>query len=251
VEGSETVIDFSPILRHQKIALSFSGGKDSLACVYMLRPMKDRITIYHMDTGDLLPEIMEIVDHVKGFWPDFVHIRGDIDRWIEANGMPTDLMPYSQHAVGATMAEGNTKLVARYDCCYSNLMWPTYERIRADGNTLMIRGTKACDMKKLPATSGDNPDGVELFLPIRDWSHADVFAYLRSVGAPIARIYDHVTNSPECARCPAWWGEKRAAYLRKFHPGLFGGYMERMRKVATEIDEPIRNFQREMREAAA
>lgn len=234
------------LAKHERIALSFSGGKDSLACVYMLLPYKDRITIYHLDTGDLLPETREIVDHVRGFWPRFVTIQGNVNEWIAVNGMPTDLLPYGSHPIGRAFGQESTQLVPRYDCCYLNLMRPVHERMKADGITLVIRGTKLTDEKKLPADSGDTPDGVEIFLPIRDWSHQQVFDYLRSVGAPVNRIYDHVTNSPECARCSAWWNEKRAAYLREFHPALFRDYADRLRVVSAALREPLGNLMREM-----
>ena len=236
------------LARHEKIALSFSGGKDSLACVYMLRPHKDRITIYHMDTGDLLPEVREIVDHVRGFWPRFVKIQGNVNQWIATYGLPTDLLPYSSHPIGRMFGQEGAAIVPRYDCCFLNLMQPVHERIKADGNTLVIRGTKVADEKRLPADSGEAPDGVEIFLPIRGWSHQQVFDYLRSVGAPISRVYDYVTNSPECARCPAWWNERRASYLREFHPELFREYANRLRVVGAAIQEPLGNLMRELQD---
>lgn len=234
------------ISKHKKIALSFSGGKDSLACVYLLRPYKDLITLYHLDTGDLLPEVHAIVEHVRGFWPRFVTVHGNVDEWIAQNGMPTDLLPFASHPIGRSLGQEEAALVSRYDCCFANLMWPLYERIKADGNTLVIRGTKQADVKKIPADSGATPDGVEILLPLRDWSHEKVFKYLRSVGAPINRIYEYVTNSPECARCPAWWNEQRASYLREFHPSLFQDYASRLRTVAGAISGPLGNLNREL-----
>lgn len=241
----------NPLDRHSKIALSFSGGKDSLACVYLLRDQLHRITIYHLDTGDLLPEVHEIVAHVEKFAPHFVRVKTNVAAWIAQWGMPTDLLPYSSHPLGRAMGQEGAVLVPRYDCCFNNLMHPIYERIKADGNTLIIRGTKRIDLDKLPADSGPTLDGVELFLPIRDWSHQQVFDYLRSVGAPINRIYDYVTNSPECARCPAWWNEKRAAYLRAFHPTLFREYAARLRVVGAAIQEPLGNLMRELQDCEA
>jgi phosphoadenosine phosphosulfate reductase len=246
MEDGAGMIDLSPLGQHENVALSFSGGKDSLACVYLLRDHRDRITIYHMDTGDLLPEVREIVAHVKGFWPRFVHIQGDVLSWIAKYGLPTDLMPHTSHPLGRAAGASKVPLVPRYDCCFLNLMMPTYQRIKADGNTLLIRGTKSCDMKRLPAASGDSPDGVELWLPIQSWSHAQVFDYLCSVQAPISRIYSHVTNSPECARCSAWWAEDRASYLRKYHPGLFSDYATRLRQVADEVAIPLQNLKHEL-----
>jgi 3'-phosphoadenosine 5'-phosphosulfate sulfotransferase (PAPS reductase)/FAD synthetase/SAM-dependent methyltransferase len=236
----------SVFARHDRIALSFSGGKDSLACAYLLRPVMDRVTIYHNDTGDLLPEVREVVEHVRSFWTGrFVTVQGDVNGWIDQHGLPTDLLPYTAHPIGEMMGHRKHRLVTRYDCCFANLMWPVMERMKANGNTLVIRGTKTADLPKLPAKSGDTWEGVEIYLPLADWTNADVFAYLRSVDAPIARIYDHYENAPECATCSAWCGEKRAAYLARFHPDLLPRYAERMRAVADEISSPLASFQAE------
>ena len=244
------MMEFPALDRHSKIALSFSGGKDSLACIYLLRPHLDRITIFHNDTGDLLPEVMEVVEHVKAFAPHFVHIRGDVNAWIAENGLPTDLLPHSAHTIGGLMGEASTRLVPRYDCCWRNLMRPVHEAIKASGSTLVIRGTKRMDMKRLPMASGDVLDGIEVLLPLQEWSHQQVFDYLRAEGAPICRVYEAVTNAPECARCPAWLGEKRAAYLKQYHPALFADYRDRLRTVFAEIDPVLLNLAAELREMA-
>jgi len=232
--------------RHERIALSFSGGKDSLACAYLLRDYADRITCYHLDTGDLLPEVMDIVEHVRGLYPQFETVQSDVQRWIATHGLPTDLLPHSAHPVAREMGEERTALVPRYDCCHANLMLPLYERIKKDGNSLLIRGVKSVDMARQPYRSGDCPDGIEFWYPIEDWTHADVMAYLRHVEAPICRVYSFVENSPECARCSAWWGERRAAYLQRFHPELFEGYRARMRLVLRELHAPMHHLAREV-----
>ena len=238
-------LDLSILDRHERIALSFSGGKDSLAVVYLLRDHLDRVAVYHLDTGDLLPEQVEVVRHVERMAPNFVRVETHVNDWIARNGLPTDLLPYSAHEIGQAMGAGR-KLVTRFECCYANLMLPLWQQIVDDGNTLVIRGTKRADMARLPASSGEVYDGVELFHPLDNWTNDDVFAYLDEVGAPISRVYQHVTNSPECARCPAWWGEKRAAYLRQFYPSLFADYALRLRVVSAEITGPLNNLGAEL-----
>lgn len=240
------MIDLSPLDRHEKIGLCLSGGKDSLACLYLLRDHLHRIAVYHLDTGDLIPETRAIVAEVREMCPNFVHMRSDVRSWIAEYGLPTDLLPYSAHGVGVMAAQNNAMLVTRYHCCFVNLMWPVWNRLKEDGNTLCIRGTKKADLKVQPAKSGEIHEGVELWFPIDGWSHEEVQAYLRSVGAPRNPIYDHMTNAPECARCPAWWGEGRAAYLKERHPDLYRGYMADLKVVAAEVAEPIANLQREL-----
>ena len=45
-------LDTSILDRHERIALQFSGGKDSLALWGLMRPHLDRVVVYHVDTGD-------------------------------------------------------------------------------------------------------------------------------------------------------------------------------------------------------
>jgi 3'-phosphoadenosine 5'-phosphosulfate sulfotransferase (PAPS reductase)/FAD synthetase len=199
--------------RHKRICLSISGGKDSTAAAFLLRRHWHRLRFYHYDTGDLLPEVRDVVRELAGILPNLTTVRGDIAAAIAANGLPSDLVPHSAHVVGQAMAEG-PRIVGRYDCCWNNLMNPIYQRIRRDGHTLLIRGTKRADMNRLPMRSGQMLDGIELLLPLEDWSNADVMDYLREQGAPVSTAYEHFEDMPECATCSAWWHEKRAAYLR-------------------------------------
>ncbi len=114
-------------------------------------------------------------------------------------------------------------------------MIPMHHRMIENGETLVIRGTKRADLARLPAESGDTSMGYELWLPLQDWSYDDVFAYLRSVDAPICRVYEHKVNAPECATCPAWWSEGRTEYLKKYHPDLFNTYRAKLAAVAAEV----------------
>lgn len=235
----------SALDRHARIALSFSGGKDSLACIYLLAPRLDRITVYHCDPGDLLPETEAVVRHVEQLCPRFVRIRTDVTAWIADHGLPSDLLPYSAHQVGRAIGQG-VALSGRYECCLQNIMAPLYYRIKEDGNTLLIRGTKTSDMPKMPVLSGQTLEGIEFYYPIQDWNDDDVLAYLRAVGAPVSRAYEHVKNSLDCARCSAWWSEGRGAYLRRYHPDISDEYQTRLRTIAHEVSGSIAALSREL-----
>lgn len=243
------LIDPSPILApHGNIALQFSGGKDSLAVAYLLRPYWDRLTFYHLDAGDLLPEVAEVVSDMESRVSRFVRIDTDSRAWALQHGEPSDLAPYTGTLPGMLMG-GKTRISGRWDCCGHNLWLPMHERLAADGVTLAIRGTKRCDMPRLPATTGDTSMGYELWLPIEDWSHADVFAYLREQGVALPKVYQDRVQAPECATCPAWWSEGRASYLRANHPALFAAYQARLRTVAGEVTPIFETLVEEMEAA--
>ncbi len=238
------MIDTSPLERHERAALLFSGGKDSLAVAHLLRPFWDRITLYHVDAGDLLPEVRAVVDEVAALVPRFERIRTDSAAWTRRIAEPSDLIPMTASAIGVIV--GGRPLVDRYTCCWHNIMKPAHDRVLADGIGLVIRGTKRCDTKRMAAESGDTSMGFELWQPIQEWSHDDVFAWLRRIGVPVSPLYEHRINAPECATCPAWWDEGRARYLKARHPGLFATYSVRLRRVAAEIAPVCRTLAHEL-----
>ncbi len=226
--------------------MHFSGGKDSLACVHLMRANWDKITLYHVDTGDLLPEIREIVDAVANMVPRFVRIHTDSAQWMRDIGLPSDLVPTTSTRAGLAIGASEQRIVDRFDCCASNIMAPLHEKMLQDGITLVVRGTKRADLVRLPAEGGPTGMGYDLWLPLLDWSHDDVFAYLREVGAPICRVYEHKVNAPECATCPAWWTEGRAAYLKQHHPSLYATYRAKLERVSRETTPHWRALQEEL-----
>jgi len=214
----------------------------------MLREWLDRITVFHVDTGDMLPEMREIVAHVRTMAPNFVHVQRDVPTWIVEHGLPSDLLPFQSHHVGRLVGQEKVRLVPRYDCCAANIMLPVWEAMQEAGVTLVIRGTRLEDMPTLPVASGDILDGVEFLYPVQGLSAAQVFDYLRSVGAPVARIYEYGASGPDCGACPAWLGERRAAYLRQFYPDQFTVYRERVAAVVSEVAPAVAAMVEEMKE---
>jgi 3'-phosphoadenosine 5'-phosphosulfate sulfotransferase (PAPS reductase)/FAD synthetase len=225
----------TPLDQHARIALQFSGGKDSLALVYLLRPHWGRLTLYHLDAGDLLPEVREIVTQVEAMVPNFVRVNSDSARWMAEVGLPSDLVPTTSTPAGLAIGGSRQRIVDRFDCCAMNLWAPMHQAMVRDGITLVIRGTKREDLARLPHEGGDTGMGYALWLPLLEWSHDDVFGYLREVGAPICRVYEHKVNAPECATCPAWWSEGRGEYLKKHHPDLYSIYQAKLAVVAREV----------------
>lgn len=236
----------SIIDRHENIALQVSGGKDSIACLYLMRPFWDRLTVYWCSTGDVFPETQAIMDQVRAMVPRFVEITGDQPSVVAGHGLPSDIVPASHTPVGMLGSGGQTLIQDRYSCCARVFMWPMHERMVADGITLVIRGQKDADSLKAPLRSGDVDMGIEYLFPIQDWSTEGVMSYLRQENAPIARFYEMLDSAPDCMTCSAYWEHGAAKYLKRYHYPQFQIVQERLHEINVAIAPSIAAFNKEV-----
>ena len=231
----------------KKLALQFSGGKDSLACLYLLQDRLHEITVYWLNTGDGCPETVDLVQHVRTMVPNFVEITTDVKAWRAKHGMPSDIVPANSHYIGSYYGLSGPRLTNRFDCCAENLMRPLHERMIADGVDCVIRGTKKCDTGTVPAEGDTGP--YHVVLPIKDWSHQDVFDYLASVDAPYNPLYDFYKgiSAPECFGCTAWWEDGKSAYFKALHPERLGEYRANLEEIKAALHTHLADLDFELR----
>jgi 3'-phosphoadenosine 5'-phosphosulfate sulfotransferase (PAPS reductase)/FAD synthetase len=231
----------------RSVALNFSGGKDSLACLYLLRPFLNRyITVYWLNTGDGCPETLEVIRQVREWVPRFVELRSNVQDWRDTNGIPSDLVPAKGHVIAGLYGMSDTRVSNRFDCCYHNIMAPMHARMLADGINMVLRGTKVADTGRVPALgwAGD----YEVVLPLLDWSHADVFDYLNAAGAPTNAIYEHFKgiSAPECLGCTAWWDDGKAAYLKACQPDELPRYRGQLQIIKAMLQSHLVDLEYEI-----
>ena len=228
-----------------KVGFQFSGGRDSTAALYTLRPYWDFMQVYHVDTGDHFPETIAVVKAVEADLAAaglLLHrVFTDVPAAREEQGMPTDLVPAANTTIGRLVSGLTVRLQGRFDCCARNLMNPLHERMQQDGITLLVRGQRTDEYAQTPLRSGDTADGFEVLYPIEDWTAADVMAYLEAQGLPIARsFYDSgMTHGSDCMGCTGWWDEGRAAFLAANYPVTHGEFLKRMALIQTEVTRSI------------
>lgn len=232
----------SAFARHERIAFQFSGGRDSTAALYVLRPYWKYMDLYHLDTQDQFPETREVFQQVAAEFtaatgrPPRV-IVGDVHAVRAEHGLASDLVPVDTTAIGRMVSGRATKIISRYECCARSLMQPMHQRMLADGITLIVRGQRDDEYDAPPKRSGDVEGGVEVLYPIQSWSAGQVQEYLQVNSLPIAAFYLRgMKRAPECMGCTAWWDEGRAGYLREHHPQAFATYAGRMKTIRIEID---------------
>jgi phosphoadenosine phosphosulfate reductase len=233
--------------RHARIALQVSGGRDSLACLYLLRPFWNRLTVYWCNTGDAYPETVEIMQHVAALVPHFVEIDGRQPDVVAGFGLPSDIVPASHTPIGIMGGDSFGPLIQdRYSCCSRVFMLPLHERMVADGITLVIRGQKDADKLKSPIRSGAVDLGIEYLFPIEDWSTSQVMDYLVAEGAPVPRFYDMLDGTPDCMTCSAYWEHGAAKYLKRYHPVQFVEVQRRLDVINEAVGKSIAHFNKEV-----
>lgn len=234
------------IARHEKIALQLSAGKDSLACLYLLRPYLDRITVYWLNTGRTFPETEQTIKALREFIPHFVEVKGEVDSVHMMYGIPSDIVPASGTLLGRLVGGHAPLIQDRYSCCFQTIMRPMHERMFADGVTLIIRGQRNDDAVKSPLRSGMTDGGIEYLFPVEDWTAKEVLTYLESEKAPIPRFYEMLDEAPDCMNCSAWWEKGAAKYLKRYHYTEYQDVQRRLEAINHAVSENIGNFNKEV-----
>jgi phosphoadenosine phosphosulfate reductase len=224
------------------VALEFSGGRDSLACLYLLKPWLDGITVYWLDSGDNFPETYTLVDRLRAWIPNFVTVKTNRDEILATDGWPTDVMPAQNSDMGMLVDNPRLVLQSRYDCCAKVIMTPLHQAVVSDKVNVIIRGQRLSDKQQNPIRHGENFSGIRYLYPIDEWSDEDVMDYLQDVGAPIPPYYSVLSSAPDCMTCTGWLEEGRSRYMRDKHPTAYAEYQRRLRLIATELQPHLENL---------
>jgi len=236
-------IDLAIVAKHEKPVLQFSGGKDSLACLWLLKDHWPRITVVWVNTQDAFPETLALMDRVRALVPNFVEVKSDQPAHIEYWGYPTDVLPIrSQRNIQNIMwPHPRQPLQSFWACCFENLMTPAVRAMKELGATLVIRGMRRDEMQTTPMRSGDIVEGVQYLFPILEWSSEDVHAYLADKPIGLPEHYAYVDTSLDCRMCTAhlFENEGKRVYMAERHPEAHAEVSRRLEVIAAAIDEDV------------
>lgn len=186
--------------------LQFSGGKDSLACLWKLREEWEDLLVLWVDTGDGHPGRVEEMEDVAAMVPHFLRVAGDQPKFIREVGWPVDVLPERLSQFGhMTQGPGGIMLARAHDCCMANIWKPLHDATKLVGAKVVYRGTRLEDKRKTIITDGQVIDGIEYRYPVRDWTTAEVLAYL---GDKVPKYYrEGEQTSRDCMHCTAYLDE--------------------------------------------
>lgn len=210
------------IAQHDNIILQFSGGKDSTACLYLLKPWWHKVHVVWVNPGAPYPETIDQMDMMRALVPHFHEVMGNQPAWIEQHGYPVDVAPLWHTNWGQSMrAEPTTRFHPFTDCCSANLWGPLAQAIVDLKATLVIRGQKITDPLVSKFPSGYTENGVTYIFPIHQWTDPMVFDFLDMAGAFIPRQYaEGADSSFDCWNCLAYGSHNAARFdhMQRKHP---------------------------------
>jgi 3'-phosphoadenosine 5'-phosphosulfate sulfotransferase (PAPS reductase)/FAD synthetase len=235
---------------HDRIALQFSGGKDSLTLLHLLKPWWPRLIVLWANPGDPFPELVEQMIHVKREVWQFHEVRGNV---LESKAWPVDILPVRSSECGhAVEPEGSKVLLrSRFDCCFENFWLPMTAKVKELGITCLFRGQRTQEHLRGPCTTGDkDPSGATIYLPIDGWSVQDVLQYLDGEGVKLPEHYKAMPCSLECMHCTAYTEGTRGKlfYLRQKHPEVAKELSRRLTLINHEVATALEDAKKSLDE---
>jgi 3'-phosphoadenosine 5'-phosphosulfate sulfotransferase (PAPS reductase)/FAD synthetase len=224
------------------IALAFSGGKDSWACLHL---MKDQIdVVLWVNTGKNYPEALEAINLAKKMCKAFIEIKSDRDTQNAVNGIPSDIIPFAntqfaQQVTGHT----ETKIQSYFGCCYDNITLPLMAKVKQLGVTYLVSGKRNDEGHVSSSKDGDVIDGVTHLHPIENWTRDQVLEYLESkMQVPEHLYFNH--SSLDCYDCSAYIKDTKDVFeWSKKHPALHAKKVIRINQVKETLNQAMEIYQ--------
>mgnify|MGYP000890043340 CR=1 FL=1 len=199
-----------------KNVISFSGGKDSLALLYLLEPLWHDTTVLWCNPGAPYDETVEMMAQVRRLVPHFLEVRSDVFGFIDQRGWPADLAPAFAGSLAAVALYGaKARYCSTLECCSANIWAPSMEAVKKLGATTVYRGQKRCDDLKSPVIDGQVIDGITYRFPLAGWTDRDVIEFL---GDRLPAYYAAgETSSRDCWCCTGYLAHN-AQRIRSLSP---------------------------------
>ncbi len=175
---------------HPKIALAWSGAEDVVVADLLLKA-NPKARIFTLDTGRLNPETYEVIERVRQHY-----------------GIEVEIM-FPKHDAVEAMVQGKgvnlfyDSVENRKQCCGVRKVEPL-RRMLGTLNAWVtgLRRDQAVTRTALPKVEADVAFGEIIKVnPIADWSHEQVWDYLKSNNVPYNQLHDLGYPSIGCAPC--------------------------------------------------
>lgn len=228
-----------------QIALAFSGGKDSWACLWLNKHRWSDIVVLWVNTGKNYPELLETINQARAMCPNFIELVVDRDGQNAFNGLPSDVVPVNWTRLGQSVTGEKPVMVQSYiQCCLENIGENLQKYCKDHGITRLIRGQRNDEGHKSSARDGSVIEGITYEQPIEDWTAQQVLNYVEA-HMPLPAHFKFKHSSMDCYDCTAFTADSvdRISYTKANHPMLYAEYETRNQALKSALIESMKAYQ--------
>ncbi len=190
--GAEQILSWALENFHPRIALSCSfGAPEGMAVLYMMHRIEPASRVFVLDTGRLPQATYDLMDRVRDRYEKTIEVvfprAEEVEGMVREKGMNLfyESVENRQLCCRVRKVEPLNRYLAGVDA------WVTGLR-REQG----VTRTKTRKVEIDPAHGG-----IVKVNPIADWSHDDVWKYVRAHDIPVNRLHAEGYPSVGCAPC--------------------------------------------------
>jgi len=209
------------VREHGKVVYANSLGAESMVLTDLIWTHVPQIEIFSIDTGRLHEETLSLMERlerryqrrIKLYYPD----PAALEAWTSENGI---------NGFYNGLAE-------RQSCCHIRKVEPFKRAIAGAGAWVTgVRHEQSATRALASAVDFDATNGLAKISPILDWTHDDVWAYIRAHKLPYNPLHDRGYPSIGCAPCTRavepgedsrsgrWWWENADSKECGLHPRI-------------------------------
>ena len=206
--------------RHPDAALASSLAAEDMLLTHAIYDNGLPLEVFTLDTGRLHAETLAMIDTVRERYGRALTIyRPDaeaVDRYVQTHGA---------HAFYESVS-------LRKSCCQIRKVEPLTRALAGRGAWITgQRRAQAATRGELPDSEQDTVFGLHKYNPLADWSEADVWHVIRTLGIPYNPLHDQGYPSIGCEPCTRairpgedvragrWWWESSDSKECGLHAG--------------------------------
>jgi len=219
---------------HPRLAIVTSFQADTLVLLDMARHINRDVRVITVDTGRLPQETHDLIDRIREKYGIDVEVRH----------------PEAAHVGAMVKRDGmnlfRASVAKRLLCCHIRKVLPLQRALEGlDAWVTGLRRDQWATRSNIRKVDVDHDHGGLVKLnPLADWTHDDVWAYIREYDVPYHPLYDRGFTSIGCVPCTRpirpgedgragrWWWETNAPKECGMHcPIESGGFQHEVHAI--------------------
>jgi phosphoadenosine phosphosulfate reductase len=221
-----------------KHVLALSGGKDSMACLFLMKDQLD-CAIY-VDTGYAYPETQAVIELAATYLPVLrLHVDREANHRLE--GFPSDVVPVEWTPIGQAVTHAKPyRIQSSLQCCLDNIAKPIIAKAQELGATHLVCGLRLEETYKATSRHGDVVEGLVRVHPVEAWTAQQVLDYLATqMDVPAHFFLNH--SSLDCYDCTAFHhaSQDRLAWTKDRYPHYYAAYAHKHNAILAAVEASL------------